>query len=132
MPNIREKSGTFTNVSPSKHNWISGYIGINGVYITCKANFDSARVELELNMSQKEKNKALFDYLYSYKDDIENNIEQNFIWERKDDTKVSKIYLNLPGVNVSNDNDWSKMSDFHAEGSKIIIDSFSDILRQYS
>ena len=95
LPQIREKSGIFTNVNSSKDNWISGFIGINGVYVTCVANFDSSRVELELNMSQKEKNKELFDYLYSYKSIIEKNIEKNFIWERKDDTKVSKIYLKI-------------------------------------
>lgn len=131
LPNIRKESGTFTNVNPSKDNWISGSLGISGVYVSCVANYDSARVELNLGMSQKVKNKALFDYLYSYKDSIENNIGKNFIWERKDDTKGSKIYLELSEVSVVNENDWSKMSDFHAEGSKKIIEAFEDILSQY-
>ena len=131
LPNIREKSGIFTNVNASKDNWVSGFIGINGVYITCVANYDSARVELELNMPQKEKNKALFDYIYSHKDNIEKKIDSKFIWERKNDTKVSKIYLKLLDVNVSKENDWAKMSDFHAEGSNAIIEAFQDILFQY-
>jgi hypothetical protein len=131
LPNIREKSGIFNNVNPSKDNWINGYLGISGVHVTCVANYDSARVELYLEMPQKEYNKALFDYLYSRKDIIESSVGKTFIWDRKDDTKSSKIYLKLSGVNVSNDKDWPKMSDFHAKGSKTIIDAFGNDLSQY-
>lgn len=131
LPNIREKTKKFHNVNPSNENWINGYIGINGLYISCVANFDSARTELNLSMPQKDKNKELFDYLYSNKNRLENKVGESLIWERKDDTNISKIYFKLTGVNVTNKDDWPEMSNFHAEKSKLLIEGFEEILKQY-
>lgn len=131
LPIIRDKCSIFKNVNPSTDNWISGFIGINGVFLSCVANYDSARAELNLSMSPKEKNKALFDYLYSSKEIIEKESKVNFIWERKNDTKVSKIYLEISEVNVSNEDNWPLMAEFHANGIKIILKVFRNVLEEY-
>ena len=131
LPLLRETTGTFMNVSPSKDNWLNGYIGLKGLHIACIANFDSARVELYIGMFEKKQNKELFDYLYSHKDSIENAVNESFIWERYDDVKASKISLSLPDVSISNEEDWPKMARFHAEGCKTLLEAFRDIMVEY-
>lgn len=44
----------FNNVNPTKENWINGFFGVNGFSIMCVANYDSARVELYFDKSDKE------------------------------------------------------------------------------
>lgn len=35
--------GSFSNVNASKDNWVAGFFGVSGFYLSCVANFDSAR-----------------------------------------------------------------------------------------
>jgi len=131
LPKIREESGFYKNTNPSKENWVNGYFGINGLYVSSIANYDSARVELTIATSEKEENKNIFNFLYSNKETIEASAEKSFIWNRSDDTKVSKIYLNLPDVDISKEADWPKMAEFHAKGSKTIIEAFKSSIYKY-
>ncbi|NNJ33365.1 DUF4268 domain-containing protein, partial [Lacrimispora defluvii] len=119
--------GSFSNVSPSKENWINGFFGIGGFSICCVANYDSARIELCLGKSQKEENKATFDKLITKKTSIETALGVTLIWNRGDDIKSSKIYYQLDNVSIENETDWLQMAKFHAEWSK----KFYDVLVQY-
>ena len=131
LPSLREVTGIFNNVNPSRMNWINGYPGYSGIHVSCVANFDSARVELYLEMPSKERNKELFDFLHSRKDFIETNAHRAFNWVRNDDAKSSKILLTLNDVSVSNEADWQRMSRFHMEGCRVILESFGDLLTEY-
>lgn len=119
--------GSFSNVSPSKENWINGFFGIGGFSICCVANYDSARIELCLGKSQKEENKATFDKLITKKTSIETALGVTLIWNRGDDIKSSKIYYQLDNVSIENETDWLQMAKFHAEWSK----KFYDVLVPY-
>ena len=131
LPIMREVSGTFGNCSPSKNNWLDGFMGLGNLIISCIANYDSARVELYMKLPEKAQNKQLFDFLCAHKDEIESAANRIFVWERSDDTKASRICLPLPDVSVTNEADWPRMAQFHAEGSKIILDVFKPYLVEY-
>lgn len=131
LPILREATDMFNNVNPAKSNWINGYMGISCIHLTCVANFDSARVELYMERSNKEENKKLFDFLYTRKDVIESAVGKTYTWDRKDDTKSSKVYTTLSDVDISNENDWPRMARFHAEEGKAMLDAFSMYLTQY-
>lgn len=45
------------------------------------------KVSMTLNKPDKEENKAAFDYLYRYKDGIENNLGLKLSWNRLGDKK---------------------------------------------
>lgn len=119
--------GAFCNVNPSKENWINGFFGIGGFNICCVANYDSARVELYLGKSNKEENKAVFDKLEQNKAAIESAIGVTLLWNRGNDIKSSKIYVQLDGVSIDKEIDWLQMANFHAEWSR----KFYDILVPY-
>lgn len=119
--------GSFSNVNPSKENWISGFVGISGVSINCTANYDCARVEFYLGSSVKETNKARFDFLYQHKEEIESKLGKPLEWLRSDDTKAAFVLIRLPEVSIKNETDWIMMAKFHAEWSK----KFYDVLVPY-
>ena len=44
-------------------------------------------------------------------------------WNRKDDTKSSRIHIQLNDVSISSETDWSQMAKFHADWSKKFYDA---------
>jgi hypothetical protein len=121
--------GCFGNVSPSKDNWISGFFGIGGFFISCVANYDMARVELCLSKFEQEKNKEAFDALYQRKDEIEEELGTPLIWDRSDKTKASYLRVRLDGVSIEREMDWLQMAKFHAEWSKKFYDVLVPLLK---
>lgn len=133
LPMIKEahkEYGTFGNANPTKQNWISGFFGIGGFSIACVANFDKARVELDLMKSNKDKNKEAFDFLFANKLLIESKIGAQLKWTRSEETKGSFITISLNDVSVENESDWTRMSKFHAEWSKRFYDVFIPYLKK--
>ena len=126
---IHEAHGeeSFSNVNPSKENWINGYFGISGFSICCVANYDSARVEIYFGKVDKAENKKVYDALLSYKTEIESKLGISLVWSRSDDIKASKVYCQLDGVSIENEVDWLQMARFHAEWSK----KFYDVIVPY-
>lgn len=119
--------GAFSNVGPSKQNWISGFIGVQGVSISCVANRDGARIELYIAKNNPEENKRIFDVLHARKHEIESKVGAELIWLRGDSIKSSKIEYHLEKVSIENETDWLQMAKFHAEWSK----KFYDVLVPY-
>lgn len=124
--------GAFSNVNPSKENWISGWFGISGFSIGCVANYDQARVEIDLQKADKQKNKAAFDFLITRKLEIEQKLGVSLEWMRGDDTKGSYIQYRLMDVSITNETDWIQMAKFHAEWSKKFYDVIVPYLQQWN
>lgn len=119
--------GAFSNVNPSKENWINGFFGISGFSICCVANYDSARVEMYFGKADKEANKKAFDELLKYKTEIEQKLGISLYWDRNDEIKASKVYCKLENVSVEKEVDWQQMAKFHADWSK----KFYDVIVPY-
>ena len=116
-------TGAFTNVTGSKSNWLSGFFGFGGCHIDCVANFDCARVEMYIGTNDKALNKKLFDTVVANKVKVEATMGTTVLWDRGDDKKSSKIYVELNGVSVNIEADWPRMRKFHAEMSRKIYDA---------
>lgn len=130
LPEIQQmnKNEVFSNVSPGKVNWISGFFGINGFSLTCVANFDSARMELYMGNVDAEKNKKAFDLLLANKAAIESQCGVQLDWSRGEDIKSSKICYQIKNVGIEREADWPKMTGFLAEWSKKFYDVMVPIL----
>lgn len=134
IPIIRETNkgnDTFKNVTRSKSSWIAGTTGTSGFYISCYFYMKSAKVLMTLNKSDKEVNKAAFDYLYKYKDDIENNLGFKLSWNRLDDNKMSTIEVAIENINSKDKSNWGKIAKFHAEMSDAFYKEFVPRLREF-
>lgn len=121
---IHEAHGdtAFNHVNPTKGSWISGFFGISGFSVTCIANGSSARVELFLGNTDKEKNKNAFDKLFKHKQNIEIDLGVSLNWNRSDEQKTSKVFYQLDNVGIENEADWFQIAKFHAEWSKKFYD----------
>lgn len=108
LPIIKEahgKDGSFSNVSPTKENWINGFFGINGFSICCVAEYDGARVEIVFQKSEKDENKRAFDALIAHREEIESALGITLNWNRAEDKKASKVYTQLANVSIENEVD---------------------------
>ncbi|MCI9596764.1 MAG: DUF4268 domain-containing protein [Firmicutes bacterium] len=130
LPIIKEthgEGGPFSNVGPARDNWINGFFGVSGFYLCCVANYDAARTEVVFGRGDKAENKKAFDALMTHKVEIETALDTSLYWNRGDDIKSSKVYIQLSNVSVENEVDWLQMARFHADWSK----KFYDVIVPY-
>ena len=125
LPIIQEAhcmNGSFNNVKPSRDNWIYGFLGVGGFYLCCVANFDGARAEVVFSKGSKDENKSAFDGVYAHKAEIEDKLNTSLQWDRGDEKKSSKVFIQLSNVSIENEADWLQMARFHAEWTKKLYD----------
>ena len=125
LPIIKEahgESGSFSNVSPTRDNWINGSFGVSGCSICCVANYDGARVEVVFQKPEKGENKKAFDSLIAHRVEIESALGAALNWNRAEDKKASKVYTQLSDVSIESEVDWLQMARFHADWSKKFYD----------
>ena len=121
--------GSFKNVTTSKQYWISGSFGISGFSINCDAKMNRASVYMVLGKSNRDINKAAYDYLFARKDEIESKLGISLNWWRFEG-KASYIDYTIEGVGINDETSWTQMAKFHAEWSKKFYDVFVPLLQQ--
>lgn len=88
----KKNNGIFANISPSNEGWISKGIGLPyGIHMLATIGINSARIEIYFNGKDLEKNKKVFDYLYSKKGEIEIEYGQALEWQRLDGKTACRI-----------------------------------------
>ena len=75
----------------------------------------------------KQEIKDAFDCLYTHKAEIESALGTTLQWNRGDDIKSSKVFIQLSNVSIENETDWLQMANFHAEWTK----KFYDVIVPY-
>lgn len=104
----------YENVGPSRDHWLNAGAGIGSVHYTMIFGKDEARVQLALSCNAKEKNKALFDHLFTRREQIEKAFGSSLEWRRLDDNKVSLIVFAEPFEGYNREN-WPRMIDWLIE-----------------
>ena len=123
LPIIQQQnglSGAFDRRNPVTTNDLAGYFGIGGVFVSCGANYDGVSVNLNIAKDDAAQNKALFDAVFSHRQEIEKTLGVTLEWERSDKTKASWMSYRLSGVSIKNEVDWPHMAKFHAVWSEKI------------
>lgn len=107
----------FTNARIGQpQNWYAfstGFSGINYGAVFGKEN--KVRTELYIDVSDKDSNKALFDWLYSKQEEIHSNYGEELVWERLDDGKSSRIAIYREGSIESEESDIQSIKQWHIE-----------------
>lgn len=115
---INAKSQLFSGINVDGNHydhWLTAGAGISGLGYTFVITKKYAAIELGINKSNKDENKAIYDELIKEKESIEQSFGAELSWQRLDDKKMSRITYILEGVNVFNDEDWPQMQDFLIE-----------------
>lgn len=103
----------YANVSPSRDHWLNAGSGASGIYYTMIFTRDEARVHFSLGTRSKEANKALFDYLFARRAQLDAEFGEQLTWRRMGDNKVSHIECAAP-FEGHNRESWPLMIDWLA------------------
>ena len=121
IPMIQAATGSFKNVSPQKNNTIMGGTNKPGVSVSCIANFDSARVEIYIDVGNYDRNRKLFSIFENHRLEIETAYGKSLTWVSQDGVRACRIYDKLEGVSITNEEDWDAMVSFHANKAKALL-----------
>lgn len=95
------------NMSPAKDSWIT--TSTRGMLMTYALAYGKGRVEFSI-ARKKHENKALFNELFSKREQIEAAFGAPLEWERLDDRLMSRIYYNVPSEGTDQDEEtWDQM-----------------------
>lgn len=125
-----KKNQLFSNISPSKENWIGTGVGMSGLVLNMVVSGKYARGELFINRGTKEESKACFDFLYSKKDEIEKNFGDVLVWERMNENKSSRIKSQLDNVSLYEKEDWDQMIKYMADVAERMVEALSKPINQ--
>lgn len=127
---MNQKSNLCQNVSPSTDAWIGIAMGTSGVGLNLVVSKNYARAEIYINRGDIQKNKETFDYFHGLKDQIEKDFGAALVWERMEDRVTSRIKYQLDGVDVFNEDDWTKMNDFMIDAALRMHKAFKTPVQQ--
>lgn len=116
LPELKNETELFSKSSITKNEWMSCGSGIGLVVYELVVRQSYARIQFYISTESQDKNKEIFSFLFAKKDTIESKIEidnvYKLVWDKMNDKKASKIFLELPDVNVYNKENWPSMVIF--------------------
>lgn len=119
----KSHQGLFAGSTPVTDNWISKSVSsIRGGTINPIINKDNCRVELYLNTGEQATNKAIFDKLYSVKDELDAQLP-GMEWQRMDDKVTCRIRFDKP-YSYLVDEDKPKIFEFFLTTGQKMMDIF--------
>jgi hypothetical protein len=127
LPVLREHTGIYNNVSPTKDNWIYGASGYSGILYSVIIRLDGARAELCISTDDKSKNKIIFHKLKKLVEEIDEN-HYGFDWREMEDKKASCISLHYNQYGLDDDAHWNDIIKFLADGVSTLIKVFKPLL----
>ena len=125
-----EENSLFSNISPSKDNWIGIGIGMTGININMVVSRNYARGEIYFNRGSQEENKWCFDFIQERKNQIEKEFGEPLIWERMDDKVSSRIKAQRDDVSIYEKEDWDKMIDYMVDVAERMEKAFRNPVKQ--
>lgn len=120
----------YSNVSPSKDQWIWGSTGITNIGLNSVVSRNYARVEFYITAPDRDENKKVFDFLFSKKEEIEKAFGGELQWERLDARKASRIKSQLDGVSYADPDLWPTMIDFMVVDMERLIEAFGPVIEE--
>ncbi|WP_244859573.1 MULTISPECIES: DUF4268 domain-containing protein [Tepidanaerobacter] len=109
----KDKTSLFSSISPVTSNWIATGIGLTGLSLQYVITYDGGTVELYIDRGpgSEEINKKRFDYLYSKKHEIENNLKTELEWERLDNRRACRIKKSFSEAGLGDEDKWDELQD---------------------
>ena len=126
-----ENNGLFVKISPVTASWISKSLKVPyRIDINAVVGFDFDRVEVYIDNREKEVNKAIFDYLFEKKDDIEKEYGGDLIWERLSDNRACRIKDEIECHTFEIDN-WTEVFAFMKSAGLRMFDVFHKYISEF-
>jgi hypothetical protein len=130
LKRCNEVNDLFSNISPSKDNWIGIGIGMTGVNLNLVASGNHVRSEIYFNRGSQQENKFCFDFLHDKKEQIEKEFGEPLIWDRLDNKIICRIKAQLDGVSLYERDDWDGIFEYLIDVSERMVKAFRTPVRQ--
>ena len=115
LPSLRDKTGAFNNVSPSKNNSINGASGHSGISFLPVIRMHDARVYLWIATADKDKNKSIFRELENQKDEIERALGRELDWLELPEQKTCGVCVRFQDYGLTDEENWDAIVSFLAD-----------------
>lgn len=116
--------GVYAKSMATSDAWIGKSIkGIPGTSVNLVITKDNCRIEAYINSGSQEKNKGIFDALFSQKDTIEQEYGAQFVWQRLDEKVTCRIYEDRP-LSYINEGDRPAIFQFFCDATNRMLTSF--------
>lgn len=129
---LREKY-KFTNARIGQpQNWYSFASGVSGIsFGAVFVQGSKTRTELYIDVGEVEKNKALFDWLYDQREEINSKFGKEIEWERLDDKRASRIAIYRDGTIQTNEEELVQIKTWHIENLINFKKIFTPLIKKY-
>lgn len=128
LPALRERTGLYNNVSPSKDNWLAGASGHSGITFNVIITREGARAELFISRKDRSENKRVFEELHKCKDDVEGIFTYPLDWRELPDKITSCISIHYDKHGLNKEECWDEVIEFLAENIAVLVKAFKPIL----
>ena len=116
--------GVYAKSMATSDAWIGKSIkGIPGTSVNLVITKDNCRIEAYINSGSQEKNKGIFDALFSQKDTIEQEYGAQFVWQRLDEKVTCRIYEDR-SLSYINEGDRPAIFQFFCDATNRMLTSF--------
>ena len=126
LPVLREKTGLFGNVSPTKNHYITAPSGRAGISFVPTITRNNSRIDLYLDVGDKEKNKLIYSRLAEKKDGIESAFGESLDWHELRDKRASVITFNYRDHGLKDEEHWDEIISFMANNLKKLMEVFKE------
>lgn len=129
LPKANAASDLHQPINPAKDPWLaSSRYGIAFAYRILK---DRGRVSLWIQRPSKEENKAIFDDLYSHREQIEAAYGRPLEWKRNDAYSVSRIIVDVEGGNIREESTWETIQANMVQAMGHFYQAFDPYVKKY-
>ena len=128
LPVIREKTGIYNNVSPTKDNWLYGASGHSGIVYNAIIRLDGARAELFINRKGRDESKRIFNELKSRESEFKSSFIYPLDWRELPAKKTSCISIHYNDHGLAEEEHWDKIINFLADSIFALNQTFKPLL----
>lgn len=130
LKKTNQQNDLFSNISPSRVNWITTGIGFTGVTLNMVVSGKYARGEIFFSNNDRETNKENFDFLQEQQAQIEADFGGPLIWERLDNKVRCRIKSQLDGLSLYEEEDWPQMISYMIDAAERMHKAFHGPVQQ--
>ena len=100
-------------------NWVNYKTGVPGIYFRMDAGNGEARIGIELVHTDMALQRAAYETLVALKAVLHGTVGEEWEWQYMQEDEIgrtiSRVGTRLPGVNISNTDDWPRLISFFKE-----------------
>lgn len=128
LPSLRQKTGIYNNVSPSKDSWIVGASGYTGVTFNSVIKMDGARAEIYIDVGNEQKNMQIFSELKKMEETIDAEFAKIIIWQDLPGKKACRICMEYNEYGLKEENHWDRIIEWLSDHMAELVKTFKPMI----